>query len=493
MEEKMKKGFFIMTVVAVFSLAVTNITAQTNPKFAEFPIAVGEDSTFIGGGAFDGTNYLVGIQGDTLGSSNITAQLVSQTGSLIGSRISVDRTGIPFPCGLPLVAFDGINYLMVWDDAALYPTCNIYGQFIDTLGNLIGASFPIATTVDNDESPCIAFGDTTYLVTWIKNDSLFGQLVGRSGSLVGTEIFISESARMPAIAFDSTNYLITWVDIIPTTDISISGQLVSKQGTLVGLNFIIDDSPYPSDNPMSICFDGSRYMVGFHEGVSNEWDLFARFVTTSGTVAERITITDEPGNQWLPCIAFDGTNYLITWTDGQWSIDTYSKGRFFNTSGVPVDTGFTIFAPLGDTIPLFTGAGFGDYQYLVVTTRCDTSTFTDGDVYGTFIPPYTGVEEKPDDRLEVADFSLQQNTPNPFNSTTFFQYTLPKNDFLQIDIYDITGHLVRTLVKGERSAGTYTVSWNGKDTRGKSVCSGIYFYSLKVGNLRSTKKMLLVK
>lgn len=486
----MKKDFFILTVVTVFSLTVTSITAQTNPKFTEFPIAVGEDSTFVGGGAFDGTNYLLGIQGDTLGSSNITAQVVSQTGSLVGTRISVGRTGIPFPEGLPLVAFDGTNYLMVWADAAYYPDCDIYGQFIDPSGNLIGASFPIATTVDNDESPCMAFGDTTYLVLWVRNDSLFGQLVGRSGGLVGAEIFISDSTRMPSVAYDGTNYLIAWVDAIPDTDISISGQLVSKQGTLVGPNFLIDGSSYPSDNPISICFDGSRYMVAFHEEINNEWDLFARFVTTSGTVDERITITNKPGNQEFPFIAFDGINYLITWTD--WSTDTYSKGRFFNTSGVPVDTEFTIFGPLGDKIPLYAGSGFGDYQYLVVTTRVDTSTFTDGDVYGAFISPYPGIEEN-DSYSGPITFELMENYPNPFNSATSIRYVLPRNSFMRLAIYNIFGQLVRTLEEGEKSAGSHTITWNGRDEQGRSVGSGIYFYRLETGNLKSTNKMLLLK
>lgn len=478
----LKKGFI---VVAVFILTVTTVSAQ-NLKFTEFPIAVGSDSTFAGGADFDGTNYLVAMVGDTLGSSNVTAQLISQTGSLVGPRISVGRTSIPVPEGLPLVAFDGTNYLMVWSDAEL----SVYGQFISPSGNLVGSPFPIGIGVDPTDQPCLAFGDATYLVAWIRNNALYARLVDKSGNLVGTEILINNSARDPAIAFDGTNYLIAWVDEIQDTDISVSGQLVSNQGNLIGTNFLIDGSSYPSDNPISICFDGLRHMVVFHEEVVNEeWDLYARFVTTSGTVQERITITNEPGEQWLPSIAFDGTNYLVIWNDGLY----YSKGRFFNTSGAPVDTAFTIFGPLEDKFPLLTGVGFGPTQYLVITTRVD-STLDNGDVYGMFIPsPPTGIEER-DPYSAPTTFELMENYPNPFNAFTSIKFTLPVSAYIELTIYNTQGQLVRTLFKGGISAGTHFVTFDGKDETGKEVSNGIYFYQLKIMNgNQKTKRMLLLK
>ena len=88
---------------------------------------------------------------------------------------------------------------------------------------------------------------------------------------------------------------------------------------------------------------------------------------------------------------------------------------------------------------------------------------------------------------------LAQNYPNPFNSSTSIRYVLPKNDFVRLAIYDISGQLLRSLLKGEECAGTHTVSWNGMDEQGSSVSSGIYFYCLETGNLKSTRKMLLLK
>ncbi len=90
-------------------------------------------------------------------------------------------------------------------------------------------------------------------------------------------------------------------------------------------------------------------------------------------------------------------------------------------------------------------------------------------------------------------FILQQNYPNPFNPATTIQYVLPRNGFVRLAVYNISGQLVRTLVKGKELTGTHTVSWNGMDEQGMSVSSGIYFYCLEIGNLKSTRRMLLMK
>jgi len=488
-----QKGFFILTIVAVFSLAVTTVTARANPQFAEFPIAVGNDSTFAVAAAYDGTNYLVGIQGDILAYYNITAQLVSPTGSLVGSRISVGQTG-----GVPWLAFDGANYLMVWSDWANPPNLDIYGQFISTSGNLVGTSFPIAETAYPEEIfGGIAFGNSTYLVAWIRNDAIFGQRVDKSGNLVGGVIQISNNLARDeiAVAFDGINYLVVWVEKIDETDISVFGQLISEQGALVGTNFLIDGSSYPSDNPVAVCFDGSRYLVCFNDEMdttSQYMDIFGRFVTTDGTVQERVAICEDTGGQIVPFIAHDGTNYLITWND-EINLDTvYCKGRFFNASGAPLDTVFTIFEPLEGRVPLGGVMGYDGSQYLVGANRVKIDTtgeFTDGDVYGTFIPSSTtGVEEKTDDRWEITGFRLQQNYPNPFNPTTTINYSVSKTSFVTIKVYNLAGKEVTTLLNEEKSPGKYRMEFSADN-----LPSGIYFYRMQSGSFTDTKKFILLR
>jgi hypothetical protein len=91
------------------------------------------------------------------------------------------------------------------------------------------------------------------------------------------------------------------------------------------------------------------------------------------------------------------------------------------------------------------------------------------------------------------EFSLSQNYPNPFNPTTNFQFTLPKSSHVKIEIFNIVGQRVATVVDGDMRAGVYTADWNGRDENGKSVSSGIYFYRMRADDFSDMKKMVLVK
>lgn len=90
-------------------------------------------------------------------------------------------------------------------------------------------------------------------------------------------------------------------------------------------------------------------------------------------------------------------------------------------------------------------------------------------------------------------FRLDQNWPNPFNPSTNISFTLEKADIVQLNIYNILGEKIKTLVTGEQSRGKHSFSWNGKNDSGMSVSSGTYIYRLKVGQLIETKQMLLIR
>ena len=84
--------------------------------------------------------------------------------------------------------------------------------------------------------------------------------------------------------------------------------------------------------------------------------------------------------------------------------------------------------------------------------------------------------------------SLSQNYPNPFNSSTIIEYNLPTASEVTIDIYDILGRRVETLVQGEQAAGSHQALWNASD-----AASGIYFYKIQSGDRINTRKMILIK
>lgn len=84
--------------------------------------------------------------------------------------------------------------------------------------------------------------------------------------------------------------------------------------------------------------------------------------------------------------------------------------------------------------------------------------------------------------------SLKQNYPNPFNPTTKISFDIPKQDFVSLKVYDITGREVETLISRQLNAGTYLVDFDGSQ-----LSSGVYFYKLQAGNFVEVKRMILLK
>ncbi|MCK4352782.1 carboxypeptidase regulatory-like domain-containing protein [candidate division WOR-3 bacterium] len=89
-------------------------------------------------------------------------------------------------------------------------------------------------------------------------------------------------------------------------------------------------------------------------------------------------------------------------------------------------------------------------------------------------------------------YRLYQNQPNPFSQKTVISYQLPVVSRVSLKIYDITGRLAKLLVNDTQKPGHYTVNWDGTDTNGKKLSSGIYFYRLESGDFKAINKLILL-
>lgn len=92
-----------------------------------------------------------------------------------------------------------------------------------------------------------------------------------------------------------------------------------------------------------------------------------------------------------------------------------------------------------------------------------------------------------------ATFALYQNKPNPFNPATVLRYDLPAAGDVRITVFNVLGQQVIDLVNGYQEAGSYEVTWDGRDRDGATAASGIYFYQIKANQFTDTKKMVLLK
>jgi hypothetical protein len=139
----------------------------------------------------------------------------------------------------------------------------------------------------------------------------------------------------------------------------------------------------------------------------------------------------------------------------------------------------------------------GDYSLYVESTDYE-NTADNGTVtvdYGTSSVQSKDLYLSPASTTGVSNnssipttYSLMQNYPNPFNPTTTIRFTIPEKVQVKLEVYNLIGQKVATLVNGELNAGSYNVEFNGT-----GLSSGIYLYRIQAGNFTSVKKMLLIK
>ena len=91
------------------------------------------------------------------------------------------------------------------------------------------------------------------------------------------------------------------------------------------------------------------------------------------------------------------------------------------------------------------------------------------------------------------EFSLAQNHPNPFNPETTIEFSLPQPSEVKVEIFDMLGKRVQTLVNQHQSAGRYSVVWDGRDEKGQLVSSGVFIYKLRAGSFVQSRKMVVLR
>ena len=107
---------------------------------------------------------------------------------------------------------------------------------------------------------------------------------------------------------------------------------------------------------------------------------------------------------------------------------------------------------------------------------------------------YYAIDDISNNKVMYADnFMLYQNYPNPFNSETMIKFNISHSDHIRLDIFNVLGMHIRTLVDERRNHGTFYQIWDGLDEKGRSVPTGIYFYRLMTSNYFEIKKLMIIE
>jgi len=249
------------------------------------------------------------------------------------------------------------------------------------------------------------------------------------------------------------------------------------------------------------------------QDVVDEGDYYYQFVME--TALPLPTITDmspipDPVMDWRFAILYSVPRYYIsgrvTWDDIS-ATGTYPK--FYKLNDVPGDAALLITD--SDNIMFYQSMQFcealhytpasaqGNFMYEIPTGQ-DYYTFLDNShrhanaplIEGALLFQHYGVTNQ-DDYGPIQKPRLYQNFPNPFNPTTTIAFDLAKPSPVNIEIYNLKGQLVKTLVNSDLTAGQHSIIWNGKDENNRDLSSGVYFYRMETQNYKSTNKMLLMK
>ncbi|MBU2464551.1 MAG: FG-GAP repeat protein [Candidatus Edwardsbacteria bacterium] len=169
--------------------------------------------------------------------------------------------------------------------------------------------------------------------------------------------------------------------------------------------------------------------------------------------------------------------------------DAYILGRYSGGVGLGDELGARV-ALAGDV------DGCGRDEFLVSNYYADSS-------HMVWLCKYTGpdgVEQIPDDRLQMTGIKLGQNYPNPFNKATVISYQATGDGPVKLAVYNIAGQLVKTLtppsppLEGrDKREGSGSVTWDGRDDNGRAVANGVYVYKLNAGGQSISKKMIVIK
>jgi len=136
------------------------------------------------------------------------------------------------------------------------------------------------------------------------------------------------------------------------------------------------------------------------------------------------------------------------------------------------------------------------YEAIIDTTNNFAKISMPDEIEGTWVlaEPIVGIQEEENNLSIITKYALMQNYPNPFNPITTIKYQLPESNIkVHLNIYNIKGQLVRTLVNEIQNVGIHSIIWDGKNNDGRDLSSGIYLYRLKTEKYINTKKMLLLK
>jgi large repetitive protein len=296
--------------------------------------------------AFDGVNYLVAWEDNRNGNSDIYGTRVSSTG------VVLDPQAIPICTEVagqfnPAVTFDGNNYLVVWEDYR--GDGDIYGALVTPGGTVLQPNgFTIHSGDDVQETPDVVFGGIFCLVVWTdwrseEESDIYASRVNQFGAVLDSSgIAISRASldqSEPRVSFDGTNYLVAWTDERDEDDADIRASSVDQAGDVIGAGGSVLSNPDFDQSAPAVAFDGAHYFVAWQED-RLQTDIAGTRVSTDRQALDPagVDVCSSAAAKQAPVVVFDGANYLVAWQHLRPRDFSRILGARVDTAGQVLDT-----------------------------------------------------------------------------------------------------------------------------------------------------------
>jgi hypothetical protein len=378
--------------------------------------------------AFDGTNYLV-VWEDCragIGAYHIYATRVNENGDVL------DPSGIfiqgDYGNSIPSVAFNGSNYFVVWRQQVEYYLNYfswIHGALISPSGTVLSYTYHIAEFDAIAKAPSVASDGSNFLVVWYQAGDIYGARITPTGSLI-ERIVISnatEGQSFPEVDFDGSNYLVVWQDERNGNDIyDIYGTRVASSGVVLDTSGLAISTSTGNQMYPSVTFDDTNNLVVWQDHRSGDWDIYGTRVSFSGNIIDTagLAISTAVSHQYSPKVAFDGVNYFVAWYDERnGSISSYDiYGTRVMQSGVVIDTG-GIAISTASSQQKVPGIVVSDTNYLVVWEDWRDAGVSHYNIYGARVNASGEVMDSLG--FVVSTVGNEQKVPlSTFNGSNYF-------------------------------------------------------------------------
>lgn len=241
-------------------------------------------------------------------------------------------------------------------------------------------------------------------------------------------------------------------------------------------------------NPQALAFDSQGRLIVCTTG---------DFVGVSGNI-EIVDVQQGSVIQTIPAGTFI-TNVVVSTSDKVFAstfgagvlVYDLNSGTFERDSTNPLPGGPGL-DPLGDGSVLITDFSNDSlFHYAGDLSRIGSYLVGDGPIsVAVTDAPVSGIGDQAN---ALRSFRLEANYPNPFNPSTSIRYDLDAAGSVRLDVLDVTGAVVKTLVQDAQAIGSYQVDWDASDQTGNAVTSGLYFYRLIHNGSSITRKMTLLR